>query len=108
MQQRGSSRIKCSHGHWEGSVLSWSSNLRLRLDTRCRADDTVQDIQEILATHDGHLHLGPVERPLSFLTDQFSALNEISGLQLAVSYTMPFQQASGGPGNRYPGQAISA
>jgi len=66
-------------------------------------DDTVEDIQEIPAGHEGHLHLGPVERPPSFLADQFSALNEISGLQLAVSYTMPFQQASEGPGDRYGG-----
>jgi hypothetical protein len=66
-------------------------------------DDTIEDIQEILSTHQGHLNLGPVERPLSYLADQFSSWNEVSGLQFASSYTMPFQQASGGPGDRYGG-----
>jgi porin len=62
-----------------------------------------EEMQDIYTPDQGHLHLGPVEKPLGFLASQADALAEKTGLRLAVAYTMPIQQASGGPGDRYGG-----
>jgi len=64
---------------------------------------TEEEMEDIYTPDQGHLNLGPVEKPLGFLASQADALADKTGLRLAVAYTMPFQQASGGPGDRYGG-----
>jgi hypothetical protein len=64
---------------------------------------TPLEIEDISTSRNGRLNLGPVERPLIFLSKQTDALEKATGLQLAVAYTMPFMQATGSPGDRYGG-----
>jgi len=60
-------------------------------------------VQDIFTPHKGHLNVDPLEDPQDFLAKQAEVLSEASGLRLALAYTMPFMQATGGPGDRYGG-----
>jgi len=63
----------------------------------------IEEIEDIYAPHEGDVNLGRVERPLDYLSRQLNVLDEKTGLRLAFPYTMAFQQATGGPGDRYGG-----
>jgi hypothetical protein len=62
---------------------------------------TPQEIEDISTSRHGRLNLGPVERPLIFLSKQTDALERATWLQLAVAYTMPFHA-----GDRKPGRPL--
>lgn len=77
---------------------------------RSKADDgftpgetptsVLYELNEITSRRRGIFDLGPVEKPLDDLTAALSSLYEKIGLRFGFAYTMVFQQASGGPGDR--------
>jgi hypothetical protein len=64
---------------------------------------TPQEAEDISTSRKGRISLGPVQQPLIFLSKRTDALDNATGLRLAVAYTMPFMQATGSPGDRYGG-----
>jgi len=64
-----------------------------------------QEVEDISTSREGNLNLGPVEKPLIFLSKKTDALADATGLRLAVAYTMPLFQATGSPGDRSAGAA---
>jgi len=60
----------------------------------------IYELDEIDSRRRGLFDLGPVEKPLDDLTAWLSNLYAKTGLRLGFAYTMVFQQASGGPGER--------
>jgi hypothetical protein len=62
--------------------------------------DTLQELREIETARQGTVDVPEAERPFEFLARKSSELEDAIGLKLGFAYTMLFQQASGGPGNR--------
>lgn len=62
--------------------------------------DVVQELSEISTRRRGSLAVPEAERPLDYLSGRAAELEEATGLRLGFAYTMLFQQASGGPGDR--------
>jgi hypothetical protein len=58
--------------------------------------NTPAELDEINASHDGHLDFTGVTRPLDYLVDRLGALDEAAGLRLGVAYTMLYLQPTGG------------
>ena len=61
---------------------------------------TVEELDEIYAPRRSMFDLGAIERPLDDLTALLAEVNSKIGLRFGFAYTMLFQQASGGPGDR--------
>lgn len=60
----------------------------------------VDEMYDISIPRRGILHLPGVERPIDDLVKELRKLQEQTGLRLSFAYTMLFQQATGGPGDR--------
>lgn len=66
-------------------------------DTPTAAADEMYDIS---IPRRGLFHLESLERPVDELVKKLRRLQENTGLRLSFAYTMLFQQATGGPGDR--------
>ncbi|MCA9285012.1 MAG: carbohydrate porin [Phycisphaerales bacterium] len=63
----------------------------------------IKELDEMESVRRSMLDLPFIERPLDDLTRGLNQLYAQTGLRLGFAYTMLFQQASGGPGDRYGG-----
>lgn len=61
------------------------------------------ELDEIYVPRRGVLDVPGLERPIDQIVDWSRALEEATGLRLGFAYTTVFQQATGGPGDRYGG-----
>lgn len=66
-------------------------------------DSASAQVDDINRPLKGTFDLGRTTRALDSLRERADRLEQRSGLQLNAAYTMPFQQASGGPGDRSGG-----
>src|SRR4051812_10678849 len=62
---------------------------------------TEEEIDEILGPHTAMFDVPFINRPVNSLFDAQRRLEEETGLRVAFAYTQLYQQASGGPGERW-------
>lgn len=62
-----------------------------------------QELNDVSDPRTGLLEAPGFRGPLVLLREQAAAIEKDTGLRLGFAYTMLFQQASGGPGDRYGG-----
>jgi hypothetical protein len=66
-------------------------------------DATLAELDRIEKSRRGMFDPGPLGVPFDAADKLFGAIEDWIGLRFGVAYTMLFQQASGGPGDRYGG-----
>lgn len=66
-------------------------------------DATLAELDRIEKTRRGMIDPGPLGAPFDAADKLFGGIDDAIGLRFGVAYTMLFQQASGGPGDRYGG-----
>lgn len=59
------------------------------------------EMDDIYKRHTAMFDVPFVDQPINFLLDKQRGLLDATGLRVALAYTHVFQQASGGPGQRY-------